>query len=178
MPLSIALLAGSRRQEVTAKLPIMLSIISEFPDYQFVIAAAPSLPQDFYENIIHNNAVKDIEKVKLLRGGHTYDLLQHAKAALVKSGTSTLETALFGVPEVVCYKGSPISYQIAKWVIKVKYISLVNLIADKMIVKELIQDDFNKENLIKYLSEAIENEDVIKKDYASFKNTFRRKRCQ
>ena len=97
--------------------------------------------------------------------GQTYDLLQNATVALVKSGTSTLETALFGVPEVVCYKGSPISYAIAKRVVNVKYISLVNLIADKMVVKELIQDELNTENLKKELRQVIENQLVIKKEY-------------
>ena len=194
----IALMPGSRRQEISIMLPIMLSVVAseEFKnDYQFVIAAAPSQPLSIYHEIAASlmppqggGATGQVipplekpqeptfienEKVPLLGGlgglaiveGQTYDLLQNATVALVKSGTSTLETALFGVPEVVCYKGSPISYAIAKRVVNVKYISLVNLIADKMVVKELIQDELNTENLKKELRQVIENQLVIKKEY-------------
>ncbi len=161
--LIIALMPGSRRQEISIILPIMLSVVEseEFKnDYQFVIAAAPSQPLSIYHDFLKNmgGAVQIVE-------GQTYDLLQNATAALVKSGTSTLETALFSVPEVVCYKGSPISYAIAKRVVNVKYISLVNLIADKMVVKELIQDELNTENLKKELTQVIENQAIIKKEY-------------
>ena len=132
----IALLPGSRKQEIKKKLPVMLEVSKSFPDYQFVIAKSPGQEDVFYEPFMttyHNvSAVKN----------QTYNLLNQASAALVTSGTATLETALFGVPEVVCYKGSAISYAIAKRIIKVKYISLVNLIMDRPVVKELIQDDF------------------------------------
>lgn len=138
----IALLPGSRKQEILVKLPIMLSVANHFPQYQFVVAAAPSQALAFYDQF------KIPEKVSVVQG-QTYDLLLNAHAALVTSGTATLETALFHVPEVVCYKGSAISYQIAKRLVKVKYISLVNLIADKPVVKELIQADLNQENLLK-----------------------------
>ena len=144
----IALLPGSRRQEISTMLPLMLSVEKYFNEYQFVIAAAPSIPSEFYKSVMGNSNVK-------LVYDQTYQLLQHAKAALVTSGTATLETALFNVPEVVCYKGNKISYHIARKLIKVKYISLVNLIMDQEIVKELIQDELNeaqlKENLIKLL---------------------------
>src|SRR5690606_2724099 len=116
------ILPGSRKQEVQKKLPVMLSMARYFADYQFVVAKAPSLEASFYEPFLapYPNVMTVSAK--------TYALLLHARAALVTSGTATLETALFGVPEVVCYKGNPISYQIAKRLIKVKYISLVNLI--------------------------------------------------
>ncbi len=137
----VALLPGSRKQEVLTKLPVMLETSKQFPEIQFIIAKAPSLDDDFYQPII--KGYPNVMAVK----GKTYDLLQKADAALVTSGTATLETALFGVPEVVCYKASPISYQIGKRLIRIKYISLVNLIMDKFVVKELIQDDCNPDSL-------------------------------
>lgn len=146
----IALLPGSRKQEIEVKLPIMLSVVNDFSEYQFVIAAAPSIQDGFYDQF------KIPKKVSFVKG-QTYNLLNHAYAALVTSGTATLETALFGVPEVVCYKGGAISYQIAKRLIKVKYISLVNLIADKEVVKELIQHDLNYLNLKTELEKITRN---------------------
>lgn len=136
----IALLPGSRKQEIAKMLSGMLSVVNDFPDYQFVIAGAPSQDYSFYQQFLGSSNVKFISN-------KTYDLLSIAYAALVTSGTATLETALFKVPEVVCYKGNWISYQIAKRIITLKYISLVNLILDKEIVKELIQEDFNKKNI-------------------------------
>lgn len=136
----IALLPGSRKQEIQLLLPEMLQVVADFKAYQFVIAAAPSQPISFYKQIIQYSPVK-------LVTNQTYQLLHHATAALVTSGTATLETALFKVPEVVCYKGSAISYQIAKRLIDIKYISLVNLIADQEIVKELIQNECNYQNI-------------------------------
>jgi len=162
----VALLPGSRKQEIEKKLPIMLEVSKFFPEYQFVVAEAPSVENEFYENF--TKPYSNVSAVK----NKTYDLLMQSKAALVTSGTATLETALFGVPEVVCYKGSPISYQIAKRVIKVKYISLVNLIMDKLVVKELIQNDLTVENLKNELNELLNNEKRIadlKKDYAELK---------
>jgi lipid-A-disaccharide synthase len=156
---TIVLMPGSRRQEIEKMLPIMLSVATYFPDYQFIIAAASSHSLAYYEKFIKNT-----EGVQIVQN-NTYNLLKNATAALVKSGTSTLETALFDVPQVVCYKGSPISFAIAKQVIKVKYISLVNLIADTLIVKELIQEDLTTENLVHELKQAIDNQDIIKKDY-------------
>jgi lipid-A-disaccharide synthase len=136
----IALLPGSRKQEIAKMLEGMLSVVNDFPDYQFVIAGAPSQEYSFYQQFLGSSNVKFISN-------RTYDLLSISYAALVTSGTATLETALFKVPEVVCYKGNWISYQIAKRIITLKYISLVNLILDKEIVKELIQDDFNTKNI-------------------------------
>ncbi|WP_152287898.1 lipid-A-disaccharide synthase [Flavicella marina] len=136
----IALLPGSRKQEITKMLSVMLSLVDEYKEYQFVIAGAPSQDYDFYKSFIHTDNVSFINN-------KTYDLLSVSHAALVASGTATLETALFKVPQVVCYKGSNISYQIAKRIITLKFISLVNLIMDKEVVKELIQNDFQKKNL-------------------------------
>jgi lipid-A-disaccharide synthase len=145
----IALLPGSRKQEITKMLSIMLSVVNEFPHYQFVIAGAPSQDFSFYEPFITNTNIKFISN-------KTYDLLKIATAALVTSGTATLETALFKVPEVVCYKGSWASYQIAKRIITLKYISLVNLIMDEEVVTELIQADFNTKNIKKELTKLLE----------------------
>ncbi|HRN40564.1 MAG TPA: lipid-A-disaccharide synthase [Vicingus sp.] len=144
----IALLPGSRKQERHTMLPIMLSVIEQFPDYQFVVAGAPSQDTSFYQNYLSKNTS--------LIENKTYSLLEHATAALVTSGTATLETALFNVPQIVCYKGNAISFQIAKAVIKVGYISLVNLIADKELVKELIQKELNTKNLKQELAKLLE----------------------
>ena len=136
----IALLPGSRKQEIKKMLGIMLSIVPYFKEYQFVIAGAPSLPKEFYDEFLTD----DIHFVS----NKTYDLLRSSKAALVTSGTATLETALLKVPEVVCYRGSWISYQIARRLVKhIKFISLVNLIMGKEVVKELIQNNLNTKNL-------------------------------
>ena len=137
----IALLPGSRKQEISKMLSVMLKMVNKFNDFQFVIAGAPSQDLEFYKNIIGKKEVSIVEN-------KTYDLLSVSYAALVTSGTATLETALFKVPEVVCYKGNEISYQIGKRLIKnIKYISLVNLILDKEIVTELIQVDCNETRL-------------------------------
>lgn len=140
-PKIIALLPGSRKQEIRKKLPVMLELSKDFPDYQFVVARAPGLSDAFYEPLLA--PYPNVEGVS----NQTYALLLRASAALVTSGTATLETALFAVPEVVCYKGNPVSYQIARRLITIKYISLVNLILDRPVVKELIQNDLNRENL-------------------------------
>ena len=147
----IALLPGSRKQEIQKMLEIMLSITPDFPEYQFVIAGAPSQDLEFYEPFLKKNRVHIVMN-------QTYNLLDVAHAALVTSGTATLETALFKVPEVVCYKGGRISYEIAKRVINLDYISLVNLIMDKEVVKELIQTEFNTKTLKKALTEILEEE--------------------
>lgn len=145
----IALLPGSRNQEIKVKLPIMLSVMDEFPAYQFVIAGAPSQPKAFYESLLQGKAVPVVSN-------DTYNLLYHADAALVTSGTATLETALLNVPEVVCYKGNRISYEIGKRLIKhIQFISLVNLIMDQEIVKELIQQELNTQNLSIELSKIL-----------------------
>ncbi|MBI1341412.1 MAG: lipid-A-disaccharide synthase [Terrimonas sp.] len=162
----VALLPGSRKQEILKKLPLMLSVARYFTGYQFIVAKAPGIDDDFYDAMLKNH--DNVSAVS----NRTYDILLQAKAALVTSGTATLETALLGVPEVVCYKGSFLSYQIGKRLVKVKYISLVNLIMDKMVVRELIQDDLNTENLKKALSDILNDTEIIaalKKDYARLK---------
>ena len=136
----VALLPGSRKQEITKMLETMLRMPPLFPQYQFVVAGAPSQDASFYASALQGTGVSIIMN-------RTYDLLCASSAALVTSGTATLETALFKVPQVVCYKGSSISYQIAKRVINLDYISLVNLILDKPAVTELIQRDFNLKTL-------------------------------
>lgn len=157
----IALLPGSRKQEISIKLPIMLSVIEHYPEYQFVIGIAPSMPRAFYQSIIGNTGVGMVE-------GATYALLRQSHAGLVTSGTATLETALFNVPEVVCYKGGKISYMIARRLVKVKYISLVNLIMDREVVTELIQDDLNTAKLLTELNKILDTDHRAKlvKDYA------------
>jgi lipid-A-disaccharide synthase len=146
----IAVLPGSRQQEITKMLSVMLSVVNDFPEYQFVIAGAPSQEYSFYQNFISNENIKFISN-------KTYDLLQNATAALVTSGTATLETALFKVPEVVCYKGSWASYQIAKRIITLKYISLVNLIMDEEVVTELIQEDCTTKRIREELKKILES---------------------
>lgn len=141
----IAILPGSRKQEILKKLPIMLAATKNFPGYHFVVAKAPGLPEDFYHTLLHNYPlVKWVE-------GETYHLLMEAQAAMVTSGTATLETALFGVPQVICYKGNPISYYIARKLISIKYIGLVNLIMNKPVVEELIQNDLSARRITEAL---------------------------
>ncbi len=156
----IALLPGSRKQEIEKMLEVMLSVTDDFRDHQFVIAGAPSQEAEFYHKFINK---KNVHLVM----NKTYDVLGISNAALVTSGTATLETALFKVPEVVCYKGNFISYQIAKRVINLDYISLVNLIMDREVVKELIQSDLNRKNLIKELSRIL-SEPYRKKMFSDY----------
>ena len=155
----IAILPGSRKQEISKMLTVMLSIVADFPTYQFIIAGAPGQEYHFYEQFLSDKNVKFISN-------KTYGLLSVATAALVTSGTATLETALFKVPEVVCYKGSWTSYQIAKRIITLKYISLVNLIMDEEVVTELVQERCNTKNLKKELSKLLDKkhrEELLKK---------------
>ncbi|MEO7265802.1 MAG: lipid-A-disaccharide synthase [Ferruginibacter sp.] len=160
----IALLPGSRKQEIEKKLPIMLSVVKHFPAYEFIVAKAPSLPVAFYDELLKNfPGVKTMEN-------RTYELLSLANAALVTSGTATLETALFKVPEIICYKGSPVSYQIAKRLIKIKFIGLVNLVMNKEVVKELIQDELTEKNLVTELDLILndtEKQKQIQTDYSA-----------
>ena len=144
----IALLPGSRTQEVKRILPVMLKVVPHFPDYQFVIGGVSSLDKSLYKKIIGNSDVFLIEN-------QTYELLQNSSAAVVTSGTVTLETALFTVPEVVCYKATGFSYRLAKWMIKVRFISLVNLVMDKEVVKELIQGDLTEKNIVTELDRLL-----------------------
>ena len=160
----IALLPGSRKQEIAKMLSVMLSVVGSYHPYQFVIAGAPSLGYDFYRQFIREENVHFVS-------GKTYDLLSHAHAALVTSGTATLETALFRVPEVVCYRGNWISYQIAKRVISLKYISLVNLIMDAPVVTELIQGELNTRNLKVELDKLLDPayRDKLQRDYQALR---------
>tara|TARA_B100000949_G_scaffold14304_1_gene11054 strand:- start:6544 stop:7656 length:1113 start_codon:yes stop_codon:yes gene_type:complete len=160
----IALLPGSRKQEVQKMLDVMLSVKKDFPDYQFVIAGAPSLPNAFYAPFLKGDKVEFVSN-------KTYTLLKHSHAAMVTSGTATLETALFGIPQVVCYKGNWISYQIAKRIITLDYISLVNLIMKREVVKELIQNDLTPKNLKAELSKVVEGteRERMLSDYKSLK---------
>jgi lipid-A-disaccharide synthase len=140
----IALLPGSRKQEIKKMLHVMLTVVKQYPDYQFIIAGAPGQEASFYDIFL-----KDYPVTLIMN--RTYDLLSLSNAALVTSGTATLETALFKVPQIVCYKGSTISYHIAKRIINLDYISLVNLIMDAPVVTELIQNEFNSDTLKKEL---------------------------
>ena len=163
----IALLPGSRKQEILKKLPIMLQVAKHFPDLQFIVAKAPGLEDNFY-----NDLLQPYHNVSAV-ANKTYALLSRSSAALVTSGTATLETALFSVPEVICYKGNGISYQIAKRLIKIKFIGLVNLIMDKEVVKELIQDKLTVKNLRFELNELLSNpvkQQQLKADYTQLKN--------
>ena len=146
----IALLPGSRKQEIAAMLPIMASITDEFPNYQFVIGA-PSIDLNFYQRILNQTKIKVVTQ-------ETYTILNVAHAAMVTSGTATLETALLKVPQVVCYKGNWLSYAIARRIIKLSYISLVNLILDRQAVPELIQGDFNRQTLVAHLRSILSDQ--------------------
>ncbi|WP_406823927.1 lipid-A-disaccharide synthase [Pedobacter sp. KACC 23697] len=156
----IALLPGSRKQEIERLLPVMLSITENYPAYTFAIAAPPNFTEAYYHQFMGD------KKVKLLFN-HTYNLLHHAHAAIVASGTATLETALFKVPQVVVYKGGAISIAIARLLVKIKFISLVNLIANKKIVTELIQEDCNTEKVNGELNMIMEGagRDTMLKQY-------------
>lgn len=157
----LALMPGSRKQEIAVKLPIMLKAVERYPDLQPVVAAAPSIDKDLYKAVDPSIPVVQ---------GNTYELLSHAYAALVTSGTATLETALFNVPQVVCYKGGWISYQIARRLIHVDHISLVNLIMDRAVVKELIQNELNTRQLKEELKKICGPErDQILEDYSKLR---------
>lgn len=146
----IALLPGSRKQEIKTMLPIMLEMTQHFPAYQFIVAGAPSQTEAFYQSIA-------LDKKLTILFGQTSEILRHADAGLITSGTATLEAGIYKVPQVVCYKGSPISYAIAKRLVKIKYISLVNLILDRAAVTELIQHDFNVQKLQGELQDLLKN---------------------
>jgi lipid-A-disaccharide synthase len=163
---TIALLPGSRKQEIQTKLPVMLEATKNFPDYTFIVAKAPSIDDHFYENFI-----QDLKNVKVVANS-TYAVLMQSSAALVTSGTATLETALFGVPEIVCYKAGSLSYAIAKKLVKLKFICLVNLIMDKEVVKELIQHDLTPEKITIELKKILFDLNIrerVKQDYHQLK---------
>ena len=162
----IALLPGSRTQEVQKMLEQMLKATSHFKEYQFVVAGVDTISETVYADILKDSTAKVVLN-------QTHDILHFSEAALVTSGTATLETALLEVPEVVCYKGNRLSYEIAKRIIDVKYISLVNLIMDRLVVKELIQDDLNEKNLVHELKLLLQDKTTrlrLKTDYIELKN--------
>jgi len=154
----IALLPGSRKQEIETILPKMLEVVESYPNYQFVIGATNTFSKKYYQSFIKERNVA-------LVFNETYGLLSHAKAALVASGTATLETALFRVPQIVCYKTNWLTYIIAKTVIKIEYLSLVNILLGKEIVKELIQKRLNKENLSRELNNLFVEKEMILTGY-------------
>ena len=156
----ITFLPGSRKQEINKVLPEFIKIQNQFLDYQFVIAGAPGRDIRDYEKILVNCSIPVIFN-------ETYNLIQASKAALVTSGTATLETALLGVPQIVCYKSSYLSYLIAKVIVKLKYISLVNIIMNKQVVEELIQNNCNSKNIASSLKNILSKKksDQIKNEY-------------
>lgn len=166
----IALLPGSRRQEIERMLEIMLQVVPAFTDYQFVIGGAPAIPPNFYQQLIQKSSSASTA-VKMVHN-QTYQLLKEATAALVTSGTATLETALFGVPEIVCYKGNTLSYMLARQLVKVKYISLVNLILDRPLLKELIQNELTPAKLEQELNLLLSPErlQVLEEGYAELRS--------
>lgn len=171
---TIALLPGSRKQEIKTVLPLMLSVLSDFPEARFIIAGASAQSDELYERIVATStgiSLSDHPQIEFVKG-KTYQLLAKADAALVTSGTATLETALFKVPQVVCYKGSFLSYQIAKRVIRVPYISLVNLIMNKPFICELIQEDLNPEKIKIELNRLLDpaRTDYFEKEYSNLES--------
>lgn len=161
----VALMPGSRKQEISKILPVMLQVVHRFPQYHFIIAGAPGIQPEFYKPWLN-------EQVEVVFG-KTYQLLQHSTAALVCSGTATLETALFDVPQVCGYVANPVSYRIARLLVKnIKYISLVNLCLDKPAITELIQADFNAEKIEQELKAILpggSKHKVLLSDYAHLK---------
>lgn len=145
----ISILPGSRKQEISKMLPLMAKMVDKYPEFQFIVAAVSSQSMDFYQTLCDDSKLKFVVD-------ETYALLSESFAAMVTSGTATLETALFKVPQIVCYKSSIISYEIAKKIVKgIRYISLANLIMDKAVVCELIQHDFNEKRLKKEMDKII-----------------------
>ena len=163
----IALLPGSRKQEIKNILPVMLRISDHFPDYQFIIGAASSIDNDYYQIFTDRYDVPVIFD-------QTYELLKQSTAAIVTSGTATLETALFSVPQIVCYRLRGISFIIAKMLVNVKYISLVNLIMDKEVVKEYIQEKLTVENVRNGLESIINDPDNRNRIFADYNDLINR----
>lgn len=161
----IALLPGSRKQEIKKILPIFIKVIASFPQFEFVLAGAPGIDPQWYQKFFSGKKIKFIQN-------NTHVLLLHAKAALVSSGTATLETGLLNVPQVVCYRSSFLTYQIARWLVKLKYISLVNLILGREVVKELIQESFNVREVTKHLKYALseKGQKKLKNDYQELRS--------
>jgi len=163
----IALLPGSRKQEISAMLPIMLKAVDKVGDFELIIAGAPSQEASFYRSILKERQVKVLFD-------STYEILTHSHAALVTSGTATLETAIFKIPQAVCYKGGLISYLIARALVKVKYISLVNLIMDKMVVKELIQNEMNVQSVKNELDKITNDREYRERILADYDQLYKK----
>jgi lipid-A-disaccharide synthase len=167
----VALLPGSRHQEIENMLPIMSATASRFPEWQFIIAGAPSANKEWYKGFLSYPNISIVY-------GKTYELLSHSTAALVTSGTATMEAALWGVPEVICYRSSgltgAISYQIAKRLIgkKLKYIGIVNLVMEREVVKELIQHDLTVENLSEELKKLLDDTTYRQRILNDYKATY------
>ena len=157
----IALLPGSRKQEINTMLPVMLKVAEKYPDHRFVIAGAPGQEASFYKS------VPGTEKVKIVFG-KTYQLFAEAEAGLITSGTATLEAALNDLPQVVCYKGSSISYYIARMLVKIKYISLVNLIMDQEVVRELIQHEMNEHQIHEELNALLSDSEKRQQQLSAY----------
>ncbi len=161
----VALLPGSRQQEIARVLPLMVAVARRYPTYRFVLAAAPSVPESTYTALIGDGPITVVN-------GRTYDVLRHARGALVTSGTATLETALFGVPEVVCYSGGALNVWIARRLVDIQFISLVNLIMGREVVRELIQSDLNVRTLSKELERIMQpgtDRDTMERDLAQLR---------
>ena len=161
----IALLPGSRKQEIKKMIPVFKSVINQFSNYEFIIAGVSNIRKEWYDKILKDDKIKIVYD-------KTYNLLKRSTAAIVTSGTATLETALFNVPQIVCYKSSLFSYLVGKIFIKLKFISLVNIIMEKEVVKELIQNDCTKRNIVYELSQLLKNENIlrVKKEYEKLRD--------
>jgi lipid-A-disaccharide synthase len=161
----VTLLPGSRKQEISRMLPVMTKVAEKFPEFEFVVAGVTNINKEVYSKYSNNKLRVEYNKL--------YELMEQSQAAIVTSGTATLETALNNVPQVVCYKSTALSYHIAKKLIKVKYISLVNLIMDKLVVRELIQNDMNVDFISKELEKLLHSEterNRIIDDYVSLRS--------
>jgi len=161
----VALLPGSRQQEIARVLPLMVAVARRYPTYRFVLGAAPSVPESTYTALIGDGPITVVN-------GRTYDVLRHARGALVTSGTATLETALFGVPEVVCYSGGALNVWIARRLVDIQFISLVNLIMGREVVRELIQSDLNVRTLSHELERIMQpgtDRDTMERDLSQLR---------
>ena len=161
----IALLPGSRKQEIKKMMPVFKSVIHHFSNYDFIIAGVSNIRKEWYDEILKDDKIKIVYD-------KTYNLLKRSTAAIVTSGTATLETALFNVPQIVCYKSSLFSYLVGKFFIKLKFISLVNIIMEREVVKELIQKDCSKNNIIYELSKLLKKQNIlmVKNEYEKLTN--------
>lgn len=164
----IALLAGSRKSEINYLLPRMIRVAEKFPQHHFVLAGAPSIEQSYYDALLEDSGVK----IDIL-SGETYSILRHAEAAIVSSGTASLEAALLKTPQVVCYGGNEITYQIAKRLVKLTYVSLANLIMNRGLFKELLQHDCTPEQITREMQQLLHNQPYREKMIADYEEVRR-----